>query len=159
MTEPIIFIVAIACLPLSQTSVDQFRGWFVGFNLFNIVAALFQRFALNLHRRPGLGDNIQGVFYRSGSGHVVGASVALSFALYFFVTAKQRPLCQLSAILAASLVHLVVADAKQVFVVSVLGFIILTLLKVGDLKKLVLYSILAVIICWVGYWAIFQIEV
>lgn len=159
LAEPLIFLTAIISLPLSHASVSQFRTWFIRFNLFNIVAALFQRFIFQLHLNRGLQDNIQGVFYDSGSGHVVSASVSLSFAVYFFFTAKERPLWQRSLVLTASAVHVISADAKQVVLISLIGFAILALTKVGDIQKVVLYTILAFVLFFVGYWAIYQFEV
>ena len=159
LAEPLMFLIAIASLPLSQTSVHQFRAWFIGFNIFHILLCLFQRFVLNLQTNPGLQDNIQGVFYRSGSGHVVGASVSLSFAIYFFLAVKHRPLWQRSLVLIASTVHVISADAKQVMLISLVGFAVLALTKVGNIKKIILYSILVTLLFFVGYWAIYQFEV
>lgn len=159
LCEPLIFLAAIASLPLSQKSVNKFRLWFILFNLFHIGATLFQRFVLKLHYGRGLADNIQGVFYRSGSGHVVGASVALSFALYFLIAVRRWPLWQRLMVLSACLVSVIVADAKQVILVSLLGFALLSLSKVGDIKKIILYSILSTLLIVVSYWAIYQFEV
>ena len=158
LCEPLIFLMAIASLPLSQKSVSTFRFWFIIFYFFHIAAALFQRLVLRLHFNRGLADNIQGVFYRSGSGHVVGASVAISFGLYFFLTAITRPLWQRFIVLFACLFSVIAADAKQVILVCLLGFAVLSLTKVGDIQKIVLYSILSTLLIIVSYWAIYQFD-
>lgn len=158
LCEPLIFLMAIACLPLSQESVNKFRFWFICFNIFHIAVILFQRFVLQLQYNRGLADNIQGVFYRSGSGHVIGASVALSFSIYLLVAVRKWPLWQRLMIFFASLVGTVAADAKQVILVSLLGFAILSLLKIGDIKKIILYSVLSTLLILVSYWAIYQFD-
>ncbi|MEM9399959.1 MAG: hypothetical protein AAF984_07095, partial [Verrucomicrobiota bacterium] len=87
--EAYFFLCAIICIPLSEYSFSFLRKWLIRFSVFHISLALLQKVLLDLGiMRTGamniLQDNIQGVFYLSGGGHVVGASVSLSFAIYCF---------------------------------------------------------------------------
>lgn len=154
LTEPFMLMVAIASIPLSQASISQFRNWFIGFNIFHLLLALFQRYALNLQTDPGQGDNIQGVFYRSGSGHVVGSSVSMTFAICYFLTAKRHPLWLRLLVLFACFIHLLAADAKQVILTFVAGVGILAITKAKDIKKLLIYGIGGILFTVFFVWAI-----
>lgn len=157
-TEPFLLLLAISSIAMSPISINRFRFWLVGFNLFHLSLAFIQRFVLHLDRAAGFGDNIQGVFYRSGSGHVVASSVSLTFCIYFFISAKHRPIWIRIAVLAAGIVHLIVADAKQVLLTFIIGFAILALTKIGDPVKVFTYFISGALFLFVFIWAIQNIE-
>lgn len=147
-TEPFMLVLALISLPMSPKSIGRFRAGIVAFNLFHLLLALFQGFVLQLY-----GDYMQGVFYFSGSGHVVGSSVSLSFSLYY-LTIKHRPVWVRLPVVVASLVHLVVSDAKQVIVTFILGFAILSLTKTKNPSKTLTYVIGLAIFIIAFAWAI-----
>jgi hypothetical protein len=162
--EPFMLILAIVTIPMSPARVERFRGWVLGFGFFNLLFALVQKFVLKWDTcgcSPGGwgdGDAIKGVFLNQGSGHVVGASVSVSLAAYYFVTAKERPMWLRILVVFASLVQLIVADAKQVILTLVVGFAILSLSKIIDIKKLLLYVTGAIIFVISFAWAMQNIE-
>lgn len=121
LAEPFIVLLAIICVPFSLESLKKFRAWALGFALVHIFLAFGQWFLVtfgSLYKGVMTReDNVQGVFYLSGSGHVVGASVSMSFGLYFLISAKTAPLWIRVSILLAAFYQLLLADAKQVLLV------------------------------------------
>ncbi|HEY9660086.1 MAG TPA: hypothetical protein V6C65_16635, partial [Allocoleopsis sp.] len=137
--EPFVWMLAIAILPLSASRLDFFRTWWMRFGLINVLFGLIQAFVLRLNLLNA--DHIKGVFIGQGSGHVVGGAVSLAFAVFYYATA-QRPVWIRVAILLAAIVHLVVADAKQVFAVFLAALCLLIFLKAQNLSKLMQYLVI-----------------
>lgn len=135
--EPFIFLLAIVSLPMSPASLERFRTWWMRFALINLLFALFQVFVLRLSNINA--DFIKGVFLAQGSGHVTGASVSMSFAVYYFATAKNRPFWARASIVTAVFIQLIKADAKQLLAVYLGALLIFILLKAKDLGKLIQY--------------------
>lgn len=143
--EGYIFLCGIISLPLSNHICEKLKTWLFRFSIFHIGLALTQKLLLDVGiMKPGeLGipeDNIQGVFYVSGGGHVVAASVSISFAIYYFSESKNAPTYIKWLVLIASMMQLVFADAKQVLLVVFVSWVLLILTKIGDIGKLVTYS-------------------
>ncbi|MEM8780452.1 MAG: hypothetical protein AAGF26_16610, partial [Cyanobacteria bacterium P01_G01_bin.49] len=87
--EAYFFLCSVISIPLGTDSFLSLKTWVARFSIFHIGLALAQKVLLDVGiMRVGkmgiLQDNIQGVFYLSGGGHVVGASVSISFAIYCF---------------------------------------------------------------------------
>ena len=143
LAEPFMWLLTVVSLPFSASSLERFRRWWMRFGLINLIFALIQSFVLHLDESNA--DNIKGVFIGQGSGHVVGGSVSLAFVVYYFSSAKDRPLWLRGAIIAAALIHLVKADAKQVLAVFLAALLVLILMKVQDLGKFIQYMGIAVV--------------
>ncbi|MDB9527385.1 hypothetical protein PN498_15405 [Oscillatoria sp. CS-180] len=159
--EAYFFLCAIICLPLSEESFAFLRKWLIRFSVFHIGLALLQKVLLDLGiMRTGamniLQDNIQGVFYLSGGGHVVGASVSISFAIYCF-TQTDMPRFRYAALIAA-ITQIVVADAKQVIFVALVSWVILILTKITDVKKIFMYGASATVGSLVLWWCAYNVE-
>ena len=156
LVEPFLIVAAIICIPNSLERTRQLRKWVIGFVAFHILLVYAQYGAgfCNMH---GDCDNIQGVFYRSGSGHVVGASVSASFAAYFFVSAKERPLWLRGLVFLVGFGNILLSDAKQVLLTFLVSFVVLSLLR-KDIKKVALYVVGFCIFLSIFVWAIYQIE-
>lgn len=160
--EAYLFLCSIIVIPLSLASFQNLKNWLVRFSLFHIGLALSQKVLLEVGiMKTGsmaiLEDNIQGVFYLSGGGHVVAASVSLAFGIYYFTEPKvSLPIKIL--ILGASLVQLVVADAKQVLLVILVSWFILILTKLGDIKKALTYISMASVAIAVLLWCMQNVE-
>lgn len=155
--EPFLLLVALSSLPLTKGGVEQLRGWFVGFNFFHLLLALVQKYIFQVDLKPGAltgPDAVQGVFYLSGSGHVVGASVAFTFGVYYFLTAKARPLWLRGVVLFLSFIHLIVADAKQALLSFAVAFAVLSLIRLKDIKKTVIYLTFGSVAFFAFVWAI-----
>jgi hypothetical protein len=157
LVEPFMFLVAIICLPMAQTSFTQFRKWFIGFSCFHIFLALSQQLLLTVGILKATtmkvpADNIQGVFYLSGSGHVVGASVSMSFGLYYLISAKKSPMWLRVCVFSAAFLQLLFADAKQVLLVCLVSWFILILINLKDIRTTIQYVIGAILIVWILLW-------
>ncbi|VEP12701.1 conserved membrane hypothetical protein [Hyella patelloides LEGE 07179] len=143
LTEPFFLLVSFVSLPLSLNAFKRFRTWLVSFLGFHLFLVYIQKYLLQVDTWEHLGmsppDRIQGVFFISGSGHVVGASVSFTFAVYCLMTAKFMPLWLRIFIASAAFWHIIIADAKQVIMVFMVAGCILFLLKFRDPVVLIKY--------------------
>lgn len=141
--EPFMWLLIVVMLPLSSTLLTKFRTWWMRFGLINLLFALVQSFVLRLDALNA--DNVKGVFIGQGSGHVVGASVSLVFAIYYFSIAKHQSIWVRGLLIVAALIHIVKCDGKQVLAVFLSGLLILVLVKVKELGKLIQYIAIAIV--------------
>ncbi|WP_019504087.1 hypothetical protein [Pleurocapsa sp. PCC 7319] len=153
LVEPFLLLVAIVSLPISVRILKKLRIWFEGFVFFHLLLIYCQKFAFGYCHLPGDCDNIQGVFYRSGSGHVVGASVSVSFVIYYFAIAKSQPIWVRILVLIAGLGNILASDAKQVLLILILSFAILALTK-GKISEAIVYMIGFIAFMLVFSWVI-----
>jgi hypothetical protein len=157
LIEPFLLLVGLASLPLSIKGLARIRTWFEGFVFVHLLLIYIQKFALNYCGLPGECDNVQGIFYHSGSGHVVGASVSASFAIYYFAIAQSRPLWIRAFVLVAGLGNILTSDAKQVLLSFMVAFAVLALSK-KDIAKSIGYLIAFAIFLFAFSWAIQNVE-
>lgn len=143
LAEPFLLLLAVICISMSPESIEKFKTRWLKFSLINLLFALCQILVLRLNNQNA--DLIKGVFVEQASGHVVGASVSMAFAVYYFATAKQQTIWIRSAIAFATLFHIVKADAKQVLAVFLLALILLIFLKSGSIIQFLQYIFLVVI--------------
>jgi hypothetical protein len=141
--EPFMWLFIIVMLPMSAERLSKFRTWWMRFGLINLLFALVQSFVLRLDQANA--DHIKGVFIGQGSGHVVGGSVSLAFAIYYFATTKHQSVWVRSLFILAALIHLVKCDGKQVLAVFLIALLLLVLTKVKDLGKLIQYVAIATV--------------
>ena len=162
LAEPFMLLLAIICISMSSKSFKKFKAWMLGFAIVHIFLALAQKFVMSLgYLYTGdmtMEDNVQGVFYLSGSGHVVGASVSMSFGLYYFVSAKSAPIWLRSSVFFAAFVQLLFADAKQVLMVFLTAWVLLIITKLKDIKVFLQYIIAAILIGSVLVWCVENLE-
>lgn len=162
LCEPFLILTAIMTLPIGSSSLETARTWFHRFMFAHIGVALVQRYILRMHLWKGRGlvggDYIQGLFYKSGAGHVVGASVSFTFGIYYFVSAKDKPLWIRSLVLALSFWHVITADAKQVLLCFGIAGILLLLTKARDLLQAGQYLIMGVVLGGALWWCIQNLE-
>lgn len=155
--EPFILLVAIIALPMALDSFITFQTWIRRFCLFHIFFALAQRYILRFDLKPtGMEppDNIQGVFFLSGAGHVVGTSVSLSFALYYLMTAKEVPLWFRITVMIAAFMQMLAADGKQVLLSFIVAWVLLVLLNLKDVVKAIQYVLAGTIFGTAFFWVI-----
>ncbi len=150
--EPFMMLLAFISIPMSATRIEQVRRLLVYSGFINTLFAFVQRYVLNLHTRRGLEDNIKGVFIAQGAGHVIGASVALTFAVFYFFTAKTVPIWIRGCVVLATFWHMLLADAKQVLLSFFVGGLLLLLTKLKNAGEAIKYLsgtiALALIIGW-----------
>lgn len=162
LAEPFIVLLAIICIPLSQKSFKKFRAWILGFIGIHVFLALAQHLLISIGilrvTRMQSVDNVQGVFYLTGAGHVVGASVSMSFGLYYLFSAKNAPLWLRVSIFGATFLQLLFADAKQVLFVFLIAWFLLILLRLNDIRSTLQYLIAAILIGYSLNWAIYNVQ-
>ena len=134
---------------MSQTSLRFVLKWFFIFIIFHLILALIQGVTV------GISDPMQGVFYFSGSGHVVASSIITTYGLFYFFSARSNPTWLRGIVLGASLLHLVLADAKQVMLTILVSFVILALVNMKDIGKALLLLTLSLGLIYLFYWAIY----
>lgn len=158
LTEPFILLTAIVCVPFSPTSFKRFRTWILGFALTNLLLALAQKLLISAGilavTRMTMEDNVQGVFYLSGGGHVPSAFVSLSFGLYYLFSAKLVPIWIRLAVMFAAFMQMLFADVKQSILVFLVSWVILILLRSSNIKTTLQYVIAAVIVIYAFYWCV-----
>ncbi|NEO36541.1 MAG: hypothetical protein F6J90_09490 [Moorea sp. SIOASIH] len=158
LAEPFMMLLAIISLPLSAARFQWFQSWMTGFVIFHLFLIYIQKFVLNYCDLPGDCDNVQGVFYRSGSGHVVGASISCTFAVYYLVSAKSQPIWLRVLVFVAGFGNILTSDAKQVLLMFLVGFVILAFTNIKDIGKTLLYIIGTVIFIIVFTWAVQNVQ-
>ncbi|MGB3637293.1 MAG: hypothetical protein WBA39_06895 [Rivularia sp. (in: cyanobacteria)] len=162
LVEPFLLLLAIICLPISMTSIGRLKVWLLRFAGIHLLLALAQKVLITIGvmrvTTMTAEDNVQGVFYISGSGHVVAASVSMSFALYYFVSAKTAPIWLRVSVIFAAFLQLLFADAKQVLMVFMVAWVLLIILKFNDIKTTLQYLIAAILIGSAFYWCMQNLE-
>ena len=158
LTEPFILILTIVSIPMTATSYEQFRNWILQACLINTLFAYVQKYVFHMEKLLGEEDNIKGLFIGQGSGHVIGGSVAMTFAIFYFINAKHKPLWFRSAIVLACLNHVIISDTKQVLLAFAIGFVILYFITFKNLRKAVISLVLGLLVLSGFYWAIYNIE-
>ena len=160
--EPFLLLLAIISLSLTSESLTKFKKWLYIFFLIHLASIYIQRYILRVDTWEWLGmvswDRIQGVFLLSGAGHVVGASVSMSFCLYFFFSSKRSPLWLRSVIVLAGVCNVLIADAKQVYLAFMVAGVILFLIKLKDPIRAIQLLIGGIVILLIFVWCLENLE-
>lgn len=164
LSEPFILIATILSIPFTLQSLNRFRKWILGFGAVHLALAFCQKAGLetgllNKDNPLTFEDNIQGAFYLSFGGHTVGAAVSIAFGLYFYISAKTVPLWIRGSVIAAVIAQILFADAKQVLFTAFMAGIMLVLSKTKDIRATLQYLIAALLIGYIFYWCIYNVEV
>jgi hypothetical protein len=163
LAEAFVFLAAIVSISPSPESLQRFRKWLLGFIAVHVALAFSQNVLIN----AGLlsigtltnEDGMQGVFFLSNAGHVVGAFVSMGFGLYYFLSAKSVPIWIRTAVFAATFTQMLLADAKQVLMVFLAAWIPLILTRIKNPVKTLQYVILAALMFYAVYWFIYNVDV
>lgn len=158
LAEPFILLLTIVSIPMTAEGYQSFRNWILKAALINTIFAYVQKYVFRMDQLIGLEDNVKGLFIGQGAGHVLGGSAAMTFAVYYFVTAKTKPLWFRIIVVLACFNHILISDTKQVLLSFIVGYVLLYLINIEDIRKTLLYLILGVLFLSVFYWAIYNIE-
>lgn len=162
LTEPFLLILTILALSLSIEKFIKFRRWLIVFLFSHLFIAYAQKYIFRVDTWDKLNlepvDRIQGVFFLSGSGHVVGASVSLTFGLYYLISAKKNPLWLRILVALAAIWHVILSDGKQVILAFMVAGIILFLLKLNDLILFIQYVLAGSIFGYAFWWCTQNLE-
>lgn len=160
--EPFMFLAAFICIPITDKSfakIKKFLYWSVAIN-FLLAAA--QKPLIDLGRLDAGGlngtDGCGGVFFVSGAGNYVSATVSFVFALYFFVSQNSFPRWIKFAVLNVSLWHLLFSDSKQLILAFGLSWVLLILVNSKDIIKTLKLVIGLVIVGYTGIWLSQNVE-
>ena len=154
LCEHFLLLISILSLPLTAEKFFQFRALIIFSSFTNTAFAYAQKYIFKLHLQHGLEDNIKGVFIKQGAGHVVGASVALTFGLYYLATAKNVPIWLRILVLGLTFEHMSMADAKQVMLVFGIGAFFFILSKFSNVIDAIKYIVASVFLGTSFIWAI-----
>jgi hypothetical protein len=155
--EPFLLLLSLISIPMKPLKFEKFRTWLIRIGFANLIIAFGQFILfviLGRHPKPGNPDYIQGAFYHSGGGHVVSASVSLTFGCYYFLTEKSRPLWLRSIVLLATFWHMLISDAKQVLLVFLIAGVLLFLTKLKNIGEFLKYLVGGIVIGLVLLWCI-----
>jgi hypothetical protein len=162
LAEPFLFLAAIVSIPLSGSTLKRLKNWILLFALINMVLAYAQYIMLKVGLLQAasmtLEDNVQGVFYVSGAGNYVSATVSPSFGLYFFLSARQAPLWARGGVLLLTLYQIILSDSKQILLSFMLAGLLLLVTKLKDIQKTLLYLIIFIVLGAAFYWCIQNLE-
>lgn len=154
LCEHFLFIVIILTIPINLENLNKLRGYIVFASFTNLAFAYVQQYVLHLHLRQGLEDNIKGVFIAQGAGHVIGASVSLTFGIYYFFAAKNLPIWLRVAVFLATFWHMVISDAKQVILVFGIAGVFLLFTKFKNLADAIKFLVIFALLSYLFWWAI-----
>lgn len=155
--EPFLLILALISLPITPISLEKLQTWLIRFGFANLFFAAVQYvlfMVLGLHPKAGNPDYVQGVFYHSGAGHVVSASVSLTFGLYYFFSAKKAPLWLRLTVVSATFLHMLLADAKQVLLSFLIAWALLFLTKFKSIFEAMKYVVPALLLGFIFLWCV-----
>ena len=149
---PFLFLAALISMTITQEKLQQSRKLIIFSSFVNLLFALVQVVMYRGKSNITWPDWIKGVFIEGGAGHVLGASVSLTFAVYYFVNCKNIPLWFRWAICFAALFHMVMADAKQAILLFMVAGILLIFVKLKNIRKAISYLIFTVLLLYIFYW-------
>ena len=162
LCEPFIFLLAIVCIPMSLKSITRIKKWLIWSALINFVLAAFQKPLIDAGKLYANGfngtDGCGGVFFVSGAGNYVSASVSVAFALYFFTNEKTFPLWMRIVAVIAAFWQILFSDSKQIVLAYLIAWGLLVVVNIQDIGKTIkLLSAIAIF----GYgflWCIQNVE-
>lgn len=155
LCEHFFMLLALILVPPKPDKFKRLQKYIIFASFANLFAAYAQYFLGYGNPNP---DYIQGVFYESGAGHVVSASVSMTFGVYYFLTATNRSLWLRATVALATFWHMNVADAKQVLLVFIVAGVLLLFTKFNDTVEALKYLISLVVLGGALYWAIYNLS-
>jgi hypothetical protein len=137
--EPFIFLLAFSCISLTIQTFTKIRNVLYGSVLINFLLAAMQKPLIDAGylNAGGLNgtDGCGGVFFVSGAGNYVSATVSFIFALYIFTVRKTLPQWIRLAVIVAALWHLLFSDSKQLVLAFGVAWLLLILINSKDIAK------------------------
>ena len=137
--EPILFLAAIACIPMTTRSFKKIKHFLIYSVAVNFLLAAVQKPLIDSGRLYAQGfngtDGCGGVFFVSGAGNYVSASVSVAFALYLLVAQKSISLwIRISAFLLA-LWQIRFSDSKQILFAYGAAWLILVFVSGANVER------------------------
>ena len=160
--EPIMFLIAVVCVPMTLKSFTRIRKWFMYSVAINFLLAAVQKPLINAHQIYAEGfngtDGCGGVFFVSGAGNYVSAAVSLTAAIYFLARKKTFPLWIRIAVFVAAFWQVLFSDSKQLVFAYIVAWLLLALFSFQNIGNAIKVSLGLVISSLIFYWCIHNIE-
>ena len=160
--EPMMFLTAIACIPLSFESFSRIKKWFLWSALINFVLAAIQKPLIDSGKLYANGhdgtDGSGGVFFISGAGNYVSASVSVAVAIYFLANEKTFPLWFRISVFLASFWQVLFSDSKQIVFAYAVAWMLIILFASEDVGQSIKLLIGIVVLGLVFYWCVQNVE-
>ncbi|MBW4421983.1 MAG: hypothetical protein KME13_22665 [Myxacorys californica WJT36-NPBG1] len=160
--EPFMFLLAFSCISLTVKSFTTIRNFLYYSVLINFLLAAAQKPLIDSGQLNAAGfngtDGCGGVFFLSGAGNYVAATVSLAFAVYF-VNQRTVPLWIRITVVLAALWHLLFSDSKQLVLAYGIAWLLLILVSSKDVGKTLKLLIGLFLAGFVGIWCVQNVEV
>ena len=159
--EPFILLLAFSCIPLTFKSFNKIRNFLYWSVFINFVLAAAQKPLIDAGRINAGGlngtDGCGGVFFVSGAGNYVSATVSFTFALCFFQQ-KTVPLWTRVAVALAALWHLLFSDSKQLILAYGVAWLLLIIINSKDIVKTLKFIMAILLVGFIGMWLAQNVE-
>jgi hypothetical protein len=160
--EPFMFLLAIICIPMSVQSYIRVKKWFLWSALINFVLAALQKPLIDAGKLNAAGfsgtDGCGGVFFVSGAGNYVSASVSIACALYFYTREKTFPLWMRIAAILAAFWQILFSDSKQLLLAYVVAWVLLIMVNSKNVGKTIKLVIGIVVSGYAFLWCVYNLE-
>lgn len=159
---PYMLLAAIVCLPMALRSVERLQKWIIWSSFANMLLAFVQWFLLKAGRISANGldqtDGMAGVFFVSGAGNYVSATISAYFAIYYLLFVRAAPSWLKGITLIGALLQLQLSDSKQVMFALLSGVALLLPFTMKNVGKAFAYTIGCVLLIAGFYWCIQNLE-
>ncbi|MBW4538713.1 MAG: hypothetical protein KME43_06140 [Myxacorys chilensis ATA2-1-KO14] len=165
--EPFMFLLAFSCIPLTIKSFITIRNFLYYSVLINFLLAAAQKPLIDSGQLSAGGpidqggfngtDGCGGVFFLSGAGNYVSATVSFAFAVYFF-NQKTVPLWIRIVVAIAAVWHLLFSDSKQLVLAYGVACLLLILVSSKDVGKTLKLLIGLLLVGFIGVWCAQNVE-
>lgn len=164
LSEPFLMVLAIICIPLSLSRLKILRAVLLLSAAINLLSAFAQHVlmgagVIKIEKGYTLADAVQGVFFLSGAGNYVSASVSIGVALYYLINAKTAPIWVRGFWLVAAFAQLIISDSKQIILTFLLAWLFLAFNKVSDLVKTIQYLVTFILVTTVFIWCVQNLDI
>ncbi|MBD2501921.1 hypothetical protein [Anabaena azotica] len=160
--EPFMFLLAIVCIPMSNESIKRIKNWLIWSAVINFLLAAVQKPLIDSGKLFANGfngtDGCGGVFFVSGAGNYVSASVSVAFALYFFIQEKSFPLWMRITVMLGAFWQILFSDSKQLLLAYLIAWGFLILVNSKDMVKTIKLLIATFIFGYGFLWCLQNVE-
>lgn len=160
--EPIMFLIAVIAIPMSVESFFRIKKWFMWSVVINFLLAAIQKPLINSGKLYAEGfngtDGCGGVFFVSGAGNYVSASVSMTVAIYFLANEKLYPLwIRISVFLAGSW-QVLFSDSKQLVFAYGVAWVLLVLFSFQNFANSIKLLTGLLVVGLMFYWCVHNLE-
>lgn len=160
--EPFIFLIAIVCIPMTFKSFNKLKKWSIWSVIINFALAAIQKPLIDAYLLYAEGfngtDGCGGVFFISGAGNYVSASVTVAAVLYFLFNHRKHRLWVRVAAAAAAVWQVLFSDSKQLVLAYGVAWILLILINSTDIAKSLKLLIGMMLISLASLWCFYNVE-